>query len=175
MARATKIKQSESGLSTQVHTALREGALYVFSALSLILTFALFTYDSTDAGPFQAQSGDEIKNGVGAVGAWIADLLFTSFGRPAYLFSIMIFSVGWILSRERKKVVALTKIDFGLRFAGFIATLITSCALSALHFSPEGFSSSAGGFIGQAFGNWLEGLMKLLGASILLFCLWITS
>jgi len=175
MARATKIKQSESGLSTQVHTALREGALYVFSALSLILTFALFTYDSTDAGPFQAQSGDEIKNGVGAVGAWIADLLFTSFGRPAYLFSIMIFSVGWVLSRERKKAVALTKIDFGLRFAGFIATLITSCALSALHFSPEGFSSSAGGFIGQAFGNWLEGLMKLLGASILLFCLWITS
>ena len=175
MARATKIKQSESGLSTQVHTALREGALYVFSALSLILTFALFTYDSTDAGPFQAQSGDEIKNGVGAVGAWIANLLFTSFGRPAYLFSIMIFFVGWILSRERKKAVALTKIDFGLRFAGFIATLITSCALSALHFSPEGFSSSAGGFIGQAFGNWLEGLMKLLGASILLFCLWITS
>jgi len=175
MARATKIKQSESGLSTQVHTALREGALYVFSALSLILTFALFTYDSTDAGPFQAQSGDEIKNGVGAVGAWIADLLFTSFGRPAYLFSIMIFSVGWVLSRERKKAVALTKIDFGLRFAGFIETLITSCALSALHFSPEGFSSSAGGFIGQAFGNWLEGLMKLLGASILLFCLWITS
>ena len=175
MARATKIKKSESGLSTQVHTALREGALYVFSALSLILTFALFTYDSTDAGPFQAQSGDEIKNGVGAVGAWIANLLFTSFGRPAYLFSIMIFFVGWILSRERKKTVALTKIDFGLRFAGFIATLITSCALSALHFSPEGFSSSAGGFIGQAFGNWLEGLMKLLGASILLFCLWITS
>ncbi len=175
MARATKIKQSESGLSTQVHTALREGALYVFSALSLILTFALFTYDSTDAGPFQAQSGDEIKNGVGAVGAWIADLLFTSFGRPAYLFSIMIFSVGWILSREQKKAIALTKIDFGLRFAGFIATLITSCALSALHFSPEGFSSSAGGFIGQAFGDWLEGLMKLLGASILLFCLWITS
>lgn len=175
MARATKIKQSESGLSTQVHTALREGALYIFSALSLILTFALFTYDSTDAGPFQAYSGDEIKNGVGAVGAWIADLLFTSFGRPAYLFSIMIFSVGWILSREQKKAVALTKIDFGLRFAGFIATLITSCALSALHFSPEGFSSSAGGFIGQAFGNWLEGLMKLLGSSILLFCLWITS
>ena len=175
MAKASKIKQSESGLSKQVQTSLREGALYIFSALSLILTFALFTYDPMDAGPFQAQSNVEIKNGVGAVGAWTADLLFTSFGRPAYLFSIMIFSVGWILSREQKKLVALTKVDFGLRFAGFISTLITSCALSALHFSSEGFSSSAGGFIGQAFGNWLEGLMKLLGASILLFCLWITS
>lgn len=175
MARANKIEQSTSGLSTQVRTALREGALYLFSALSLILCFALYTYDSNDSGPFQAQSSDEVMNGVGAVGAWIADLLFTSFGRPAYLFSIMIFFLGWMLSREQRKQIAPTKIDFGLRFAGFIATLITSCALSALHFSPDGFSSSAGGFIGQVFGGWLEGVMKLLGASVLLFCLWVAS
>ena len=175
MARATKAKQSESGLSTQVHTALREGALYIFSALSLILCFALFTYDAIDSGPFQAHSSDEVRNGVGAVGAWIADLLFTSFGRPAYLFSIMIFFLGWTLSREQKTRIALTRIDFGLRFAGFIATLVTSCALSTLHFSPVGFSSTAGGFIGQALGGWLEEIMKLLGASILLFCVWVAS
>ena len=175
MARATKAKQPETLLSSQVHRALREGALYVFGALALILWFALFTYDQADAGPNQTPSSDVVNNGVGWVGAWIADLLFTGFGRPAYLFTVMVFFFGWMLYREQKTQIELTKLDFGLRFAGFIATLVTSCALAKLHFSPVGFNASAGGIIGQALGGWLEGLMKLLGASVLLFCLWVAS
>jgi S-DNA-T family DNA segregation ATPase FtsK/SpoIIIE len=175
MARATKAKQSETLLSSQVHRALREAALYVFGALALILWFALFTYNSADPGPFQTTSSDVVSNGIGRVGAWIADLLFTGFGRPAYLFTTMVFFLGWMLYREQKTQIELTKLDFGLRFAGFIATLVTSCALSTLHFSSIGFNGTAGGIIGQALGGWLEGLMKLLGASVLLFCLWVAS
>ena len=175
MARATKAKQSETLLSLQVHRALREGALYIFGALALILWFALFTYSTADPGPFQTTTSDVVSNGIGRVGAWVADLLFTGFGRPAYLFTVMVFFLGWMLYREQKTQIELTKLDFGLRFAGFIATLITSCALSTLHFSPLGFNESAGGIIGQTLGGWLEGLMKLLGASALLFCLWVAS
>jgi S-DNA-T family DNA segregation ATPase FtsK/SpoIIIE len=175
MARAAKTKVPETRLSSQVRQTLREGALYVFGALALILWFALFTYDQGDPGPFQTTSRDAVGNGVGLVGAWIADLLFTSFGRPAYLFTFMVFFVGWMLYREQKTQIELTRLDFGLRFAGFVATLVTSCALSSLHFSEIGFNQTAGGFIGQALGEWLEGLMKVLGASVLLFCLWIAS
>ena len=50
MAIATKTKQAESRLSSQVHRALREGALYVFGALALILWYALITYDQADPG-----------------------------------------------------------------------------------------------------------------------------
>ena len=175
MARATKAKQPEARLSSQVHRALREGALYVFGAISLILWFALFTYNAADPGPFQTTSCDAVSNGVGRVGAWVADLLFTGFGRPAYLFTVMVFFFGWMLYREQKTQIELTKLDFGLRFAGFVATLATSCALSTLHFSPLGFNETAGGIIGQALGDWLAGLMKLLGASVLLFCLWVAS
>ena len=175
MARATKAKQPEARLSTQVHRALREGALYVFGALALILWFALFTYDPADPGPNQTISGDVVNNGIGRVGAWIADVLFTGFGRPAYLFTAMVFFLGWMLYREQKTQIELTKLDFGLRFAGFIATLVTSCALSTLHFSDVGFNNTAGGIIGVALGDWLEGLMELLGASVLLFCLWVAS
>ena len=174
MARATKAKQPEPRLSTQVHRALREGALYVFGALALILWFALFTYDTADPGLSQT-GGDAVSNGVGRVGAWVADLLFTGFGRPAYLFTVMVFFLGWMLYREQKTQIELTKLDFGLRFAGFVATLVTSCALSTLHFSPLGFNETAGGIIGQALGGWLADLMKLLGASVLLFCLWLAS
>ncbi len=175
MARATKAKQPEARLSLQVHRALREAALYVFGALALILWFALFTYDQGDPGPFQTTTGDAVSNEMGRVGAWVADLLFTGFGRPAYLFTVMVFFLGWMLYREQKTQIELTKLDFGLRFAGFVATLVTSCALASLHFSQAGFNESAGGIIGEAFGGWLQDLMKLLGASVLLFCLWVAS
>ena len=50
MAKAQKSKTTSSGLSAQVSRALREGALYVFGALALILWYALFTYDPADPG-----------------------------------------------------------------------------------------------------------------------------
>ena len=175
MARAAKARQPESRLSTHVHRSLREGALYVFGALALILWYALFTYDPADPGFSHATTDATVRNGVGTVGAYTADLLFSFFGRPAYLFTLMVFYLGWMLYREQKTQIELTKLDFGLRFAGFVATLITSCALSALHFSAEGFTNSAGGIIGQAVGGGLVSVMKLLGASTILFCLWVAS
>jgi len=170
-----KTKQVEARLSSQVHRALREGALYVFGALALILWFALFTYDPADPGFSQATTSTEVQNGVGRIGALFADFLFNFFGRPAYLFTIMVFFFGWMLYREQKTQIDLTKLDFGLRVLGFVATLMTSSALSTLHFSPVGFNESAGGIIGQEVGLRLEGVMKLLGASTLLFCLWVAS
>ncbi len=175
MAKALKATQQESRISAQVNRALREGALYVFGAIALILWFALFTYDPADPGFSQATSSAEVQNGVGRVGALVADLLFNLFGRPAYLFTLMVFYLGWMLYREQKTQTRLTKMDFALRGAGFVATLVTSCALSTLHFSPVGFNETAGGIVGQVVGHRLESVMKLLGASTLLFVLWIAS
>ena len=175
MARAAKKVQPVSGLSTQVHRALREGALYVFGAIALILWYALFTYDAADPGFSQATSSAEVNNGVGRVGALAADFLFNFFGRPAYLFTIMVFYLGWMLYREQKTQQPLTRMDFGLRFAGFVATLVTSCALSTLHFSAIGFNETAGGIIGQELGHSLRDVMKPLGATILLFFFWVAS
>jgi S-DNA-T family DNA segregation ATPase FtsK/SpoIIIE len=175
MARAQKSNTTSNGLSAQVTRALREGALYVFGALALILWYALFTYDASDPGPTQATSVTTVNNGVGWVGAWIADLLFYIFGRPGYLFTVMVFYLGWMLYREQKTKQVLTSMDYALRIGGFIATLITSCALATLHFSPGHFKQSAGGIVGEVVGRSLEGVMKLLGASTLLFVVWCVS
>ena len=175
MARAAKKVQPVSRLSAQVHRALREGALYVFGAIALILWYALFTYDVADSGFSQATSSADVNNGVGHVGALAADFLYSFFGRPAYLFTIMVFYLGWMLYREQKTQQPLTRMDFVLRFAGFVATLVTSCALATLHFSPVGFSQTAGGIIGQALGHGLSDVMKPLGATILLFFFWVAS
>ena len=72
MARArqpAKNVKVASGLSAQVAKTLREGALWVFGALALILFFALFTYDPADPGFMQASGSGEINNGVWRVGA----------------------------------------------------------------------------------------------------------
>jgi len=175
MARAQKSTQTVQRLSAQVSRALREGALYVFGALALILWYALFTYDPADPGFSQATSSTVVNNGVGQAGALVADLLFNFFGGPAYLFTVMVFYFGWMLYREQKTQQILTKMDYTLRISGFVATLITSCALATLHFSPAGFNETAGGIIGQIVGLRLESVMKLLGASTLLFVIWVAS
>jgi S-DNA-T family DNA segregation ATPase FtsK/SpoIIIE len=175
MVKARKTTQPESRLSTQVHQALREGALYVFGVLAVILWFALVTYDPADPGFSQATSVSEVQNVMGRVGAFVADFLINWFGRPAYLFTLMVFYLGWMLYREQKTQQRLTRMDYALRFGGFLATLVTSCALSTLHFSPLGFNETAGGIIGQVVGHSLESVMKLLGASMLLFMLWVAS
>ena len=61
----------------------------------------------------------------------------------------MVFYLGWMLYREQKTQQELTRADYAWRFGGFVATLVTSCALSTLHFSPVGFNETAGGIIGQ--------------------------
>jgi len=175
MTRSPKRVQAASRLSIQVHRALREGAIFIFGAIAVILWYALFTYDAADPGFSQATSSVGVNNGVGMVGALSADLLFSYFGRPAYLFTVMVFYLGWMLYREQKTQQALTKMDYGLRFGGFVATLVTSCALSTLHFSSTGFNETAGGIIGQIVGHRLQDVMKLLGASTLLFFFWIAA
>ena len=175
MARVSKVKQPEARLSSQVHQSLREGALYLFGVLALILWYALFTYSPADPGFSQATTSAVVQNGAGRIGALIADFLFNSFGRPAYLFTVMVFYIGWMLYREQKTQIALTKLDFGLRFAGFVATLVTSSSLSTLHFSPADLNETAGGIVGQEVGLRLAAVMKILSASTLLFCIWVAS
>jgi len=147
----------------------------VFGALALILWYALFTYDASDPSFSQVTSTTQVNNGVGRFGAYVSGFLFDFFGRPAYLITIMVFYLGWMLYREQKTQQILTKMDYSLRVSGFVATLVTSCALATLHFSSQGFNESAGGVIGSIVGEWLASVMKLLGASTLLFVIWVAS
>ena len=175
MARAQKNTKPTVRLSAQVSTALRESALYVFGVLAFILWYALWTYDPADPSLSQATSSTVVNNGIGYAGAIISALLFELFGLSAYLFTVMVLYLGWMLYREQKTQVEWTRMDYSLRIGGFVLTLITSCALSALHFSSEGFTATAGGILGQSVGTSLVSVMKLLGASTLLFVFWVAS
>ena len=77
--------------------------------------------------------------------------------------------------RDLKSQTIPVRADLFLRVSGFVLLLISSCALSTLHFSGDGYRETAGGILGQVVGNNLELTMKLLGATTLLFFVWLAS
>ena len=90
-------------LGPTVVRSLREGALWVFGALALIVLAALLTYDRND--PSFATTGEPgpISNVIGPLGAHLSGLLVMLFGAPAFLFPVMIGFAGWLLYQDRSK------------------------------------------------------------------------
>ena len=122
-------------LGATVVRSLREGALWVFGALALIVLAALVTYDRND--PSFATTGEPgpISNVIGPLGAHLSGLLILLFGAPAFLFPIMIGFAGWLLYQDRSKSDAPSRATLAFRAVGFVLTLVTSCGLASLHFT----------------------------------------
>ena len=154
---------------------LRESALWVFGALALLMLVALLTYHPADVGPSQAGPNSTIHNRIGLVGAHFAGFAYMFFGRPAFLFPVMVLLAGWLIYRERHSAQSIDTRDLGLRVIGFVATLATSCGLATLHFAGRGLPETAGGIAGRLVGESLASSMSLLGATLLLFALWLAS
>jgi S-DNA-T family DNA segregation ATPase FtsK/SpoIIIE len=162
-------------LGATVVRSLREGALWVFGALALIVLAALITYDRND--PSFATTGEPgpISNVIGPLGAHLSGLLIMLFGAPAFLFPIMIGFAGWLLYQDRSKVDAPSRATVAFRAVGFVLTLITSCGLASLHFTAAQYPSSAGGVLGSFVGQGLEAGLSFLGATLLMLALWLAG
>ena len=168
-------KINKISLSSKVKQNLRESTLWISGAISLILLLALSTYDIDDPGVSYVGNDSQVQNAIGKFGALLADFLFNLFGASSYLLVIIVLYFGWSVYRESRHQETHNRGDLFMRTSGFILLLITSCALSALHFSGEFYRESAGGILGQVIGNYLESSMKLLGATTLLFFVWLAS
>ena len=168
-------KINKISLSSKVKQNLRESTLWVTGAIGLILFLALSTYDIDDPGVSYVGNESQVQNAIGKFGALLADFLFNLFGASSYLLVIIVLYFGWSIYRESKNPENPNRGDLFMRTSGFILLLITSCALSTLHFSGEFYRETAGGILGQVIGNYLESSMKLLGATTLLFFVWLAS
>ena len=168
-------KINKISLSSKVKQNLRESTLWVTGAIGLILLLALSTYDINDPGVSYVGNDSQVQNAIGKFGALLADFLFNLFGASSYLLVIIVLYFGWSVYRESRHQETHNRGDLFMRTSGFILLLITSCALSTLHFSGEFYRESAGGILGQVIGNYLESSMKLLGATTLLFFVWLAS
>ncbi|MGD8976631.1 MAG: DNA translocase FtsK 4TM domain-containing protein [Gammaproteobacteria bacterium] len=175
MAKATQANPRGAILGLSTHRALREGALWIFTALSLILFAALATYEPKDPGFSYTGADERVTNAIGPVGAYLSDLFFLLFGRPAFLFPVMLAYAGWLVFRARDPSAAMSRRDLALRASGFVLTLAASCGLATLHFSGQGLPHTAGGVVGDAFGHGLSDALSFLGATLLMLALWLAG
>ena len=168
-------KSKNINISPRVKRSLKESYLWLSGAIALILFIALSTYVTDDPGVSYIGNDSQVQNAVGELGALVSDLLFNLFGVSSYLFVAIILYSGWSAYKDLKSQNLFDQGDLFMRVAGFILMLITSCALSTLHFSGEGYRESAGGILGQVVGINLVLSMKILGATTLLFFTWLAS
>ena len=168
-------KSKNINISPKVKRSLKESYLWLSGAIALILFIALSTYAIDDPGVSYVGNDSQVQNAIGKLGAIVSDLLFNLFGVSSYLFVAIILYSGWSTYKDLKSQNLFDRGDLFMRVTGFVLMLITSCALSSLHFSGEGFRESAGGILGQIVGMNLVSSMKILGATTLLFFMWLAS
>ena len=93
MARASRTR-SPTPLDDALQRRLREVGFLLLLPLAIYLFACLWTYSAGDPGWSHAGQPDRVANFGGAVGAWIADLLFYFCGALAYAFPILLLVVG---------------------------------------------------------------------------------
>ncbi len=151
---------------------MREGTFWALGALALLLFLSLATYHQTDPGFSSTGEPGPIGNRVGPVGAWLSDFFLYLFGRPAFLFPVMLGYAGWLVHKDHSLPDARTRINTLLRAGGFVLTLLTSCGLATLHWDGTFLPNTAGGALGWLVGVNSANAMSLLGATLLLLGLW---
>ena len=143
----------------------------MLGAIALILWLALLTYQARDRGFADTGVPGPVGNWIGPVGAWLSGFFFFLFGRPAYLFPLMLALAGWMVHKNSAPDTR-SRINTLLRAGGFALTLLASCALATLHWSGAALPNSAGGAFGELVGRGLVRGLSLLGATLLLLGLW---
>ncbi len=162
-------------LSAAVARSLREGTLWILCALALLLLLALLSYQPHDAGFADTGEPGPVSNWIGPIGAWLAAFFLFLFGRPAYLFPVMLAYAGWLVHMDHSLPDARSRLNTMLRVAGFVLTLLTSCGLTMLHWDGSGLPNSAGGVLGELIGSGAARGLSFLGATLLLLGLWLAG
>jgi S-DNA-T family DNA segregation ATPase FtsK/SpoIIIE len=172
LSRAAADPQDESRpLEPAVVRGLREAAFWLLAAVALVLALALASFDPSDRSFSYTGEPGRVGNLIGPFGAWLADLLFMLFGRPAFLFPVAIGFSAWVAFKQPGDQAA-RRSTIALRAVGLVLALVTSCGLASLHFAPGALPSTAGGVLGSLVGEGLAGGVSFLGATLLLLALW---
>jgi S-DNA-T family DNA segregation ATPase FtsK/SpoIIIE len=159
-----------------VSRGLRESAVIGIAVVAVVMLIALLTYDRNDSA-FSSTGGAEraIGNYIGPFGAWLSDILFFLFGRPAYLFPVMLGVACFVMHGQRDNEEGRTRVNTAVRIGGFTVMLFASCGLASLHWSPGVLRETAGGVVGQFVGSGLAGGLNFLGATLVLLAAWMAG
>ncbi|HEY7753718.1 MAG TPA: DNA translocase FtsK 4TM domain-containing protein [Steroidobacteraceae bacterium] len=152
--------------------ALRETAFWLLAALALVVLIALSSYDANDRSFSYTGEPGQVGNLIGPLGAEAAGLLLLLFGWPAYLFPVAIAFSAWVGLKRAPDEPGQSRTTVALRTIGIVLVLATSCGLATLHYPGSPLPAGAGGILGNLVGEGLEGVLALLGATLVMLALW---
>ncbi len=177
LAQATKTKKTQAPLSTHINRALHEGWLLVLGAVAIYFAISLFTYHSSDPGFFRSVTHGAAQNTGGLVGAWFADFVLYIFGVMAYLFPVVIAYFAFVFYKGRKHKDDNWWRQGWVRSGGFFLLVLSGAALVHLHLAGLGgtLPLAGGGALGAMVGSALLKLFNLLGATLILFTLFLVG
>jgi S-DNA-T family DNA segregation ATPase FtsK/SpoIIIE len=149
---------------------LLEAGLLFSCAFAFFLILALLSFDAAD--PSWSQTGYQapVRNWGGPVGAYIADIVFFTFGAVAYSLPFGIAIIGWLLFQRIHHLLALDYLTLGLKIVGVILIYLAIPALASMNFTDL-FYFSAGGVVGDLVSQSLITYFNFIGSSLLLLLL----
>jgi S-DNA-T family DNA segregation ATPase FtsK/SpoIIIE len=143
----------------------REIWAVVLVGLALLLLLSLISYDPFDVGNRAGNSARAVSNFIGPVGAWLAFVVFQSFGVGAYFLMVTLAVIGTALLM-RQDLPWRGKVGAG------VLLLVASCCL--LHVAglerlvkSLNLPDSAGGFLGLFVGGFFQRLLGRPGTVII--------
>ena len=175
LAETSASARAASRFTSAVTRGLRESAIIALGIVALVLLIALLTYSPDDPGFSFTGNSAPVHNRIGVIGAWLADVLFFLFGRPAFLFPLVLAAACWGLQRRLKAQAAVSRVNTLVRFAGFVLVLVASCGLTTLHWQPGALRQTAGGVAGSVVGEGLVAGLDFLGATLVLIAAWMAG
>jgi DNA segregation ATPase FtsK/SpoIIIE, S-DNA-T family len=174
LAESSAQARNASRFTAAVSRGLRESAIISLGIVAVVLLLALATYSPEDPGFSYTGTAATVHNRIGVIGAWLADVLFFLFGRPAFLFPLVLAAVCWGLQR-RLRAESTSRANSMVRIGGFLLVLVSSCALTTLHWQPGALRQSAGGVVGSMVGGGLAAGLDFLGATLLMIAAWMAG
>src|SRR5882762_1406437 len=166
LAETSASARAAARFTSAVSRGLRESAIIALGIVALVLLLALLTYSPDDPGFSFTGNSAPVHNRIGIIGAWLADLLFFLFGRPAFLFPLVLAVACWGLQRRMRADAAVSRVNTLVRTAGFVLVLVASCGLTTLHWQPGALRQSAGGLVAG---------LDFLGATLVMIAAWMAG
>src|SRR6266436_5113804 len=175
LAETSASARAAARFTSAVSRGLRESAIIALGIVALVLLLALLTYSPDDPGFSFTGNSAPVHNRIGIIGAWLADLLFFLFGRPAFLFPLVLAVACWGLQRRMRADATVSRVNTLVRTAGFVLVLVASCGLTTLHWQPGALRQSAGGVVGSVVGGGLVAGLDFLGATLVMIAAWMAG
>ncbi|HQQ63111.1 MAG TPA: DNA translocase FtsK 4TM domain-containing protein [Pseudomonadales bacterium] len=160
---------------------MREVGLLLLVFFIVFVLVSLASYNGSDPGWSSTAALTDVDNRQlhnlgGYLGAWMADILFSLFGRLAYLFPVLLATYSVLRFRERHRLLPFDATMLALRSIGLILTMVAGTGIVTLQWPADAISYlpfSSGGLIGQGVAEAAEHLLGLLGATALLLSIFL--